>query len=73
MEMEDFDDGWDYDEMGFDARGLIRSHEDDKLYSAIGKAAQRMPRLRFLVFKFRDETPGQVDSYSQCEGSVKVT
>ncbi|KAF7118654.1 hypothetical protein CNMCM5793_008192 [Aspergillus hiratsukae] len=58
VEMEDFDDQWDYDEMGFDRRGLIRSDEVDKLYSAMGKAAQRMPRLRFLVFKFRDETPG---------------
>ncbi|RHZ49205.1 hypothetical protein CDV55_101705 [Aspergillus turcosus] len=61
VEMDGPDDQWDYDEMGFDARGLIRSHEVDKLYSAIGKAAQRMPRLRFLEFKFRDETPRQVD------------
>ncbi|GFG23715.1 hypothetical protein IFM61606_03603 [Aspergillus udagawae] len=56
MEMEDFDNGWDYDELGFDARGLIRSDEVDKLYSAMGKAAQRMPRLRYLHFGFRGET-----------------
>ncbi|GIJ91463.1 hypothetical protein Asppvi_010429 [Aspergillus pseudoviridinutans] len=56
MEMEDFDNGWDYDELGFDARGLIRSDEVDKLYSAMGKAAQRMPRLRYLEFGFRSGT-----------------
>ncbi|KAF7166689.1 hypothetical protein CNMCM5623_000233 [Aspergillus felis] len=56
MEMEDFDNGWDYDELGFDARGLIRSDEVDKLYSAMGKAAKRMPRLRYLEFGFRGET-----------------
>ncbi|GIK04040.1 hypothetical protein Aspvir_008115 [Aspergillus viridinutans] len=56
MEMADFDNGWNYDELGFDARGLIRSDEVDKLYSAMGKAAQRMPRLRYLEFGFRGET-----------------
>jgi hypothetical protein len=61
VEMEDPDDQWDYDEMGYDARGLIRSDEVDKLYSAMGKAAQRMPRLRFLEFRFRGETPSQED------------
>jgi hypothetical protein len=55
MQMEDFDDGWHYDELRFDARGLIRSDEVDKLYSAMGKAAQRMPRLRYLEFGFRGE------------------
>ncbi|KAF4215052.1 hypothetical protein CNMCM5878_008511 [Aspergillus fumigatiaffinis] len=55
MEMEDFDDGWDYDELGFDARRLIRSDEVDKLYSAMGKAAQRMPQLRYFEFSLRGE------------------
>ncbi|RHZ67978.1 uncharacterized protein CDV56_109650 [Aspergillus thermomutatus] len=61
MEMEDFDSGWDYEEMGFNTRGLIRSDEVDKLYSAMGKAARRMPRLRYLEFRFRGETPTQED------------
>jgi hypothetical protein len=55
MEMEDFDDGWDYDELGFESRGLIRSDEVDKLYSAMGKAAQRMPQLRYLEVSLRGE------------------
>ncbi|PLB51992.1 hypothetical protein P170DRAFT_506899 [Aspergillus steynii IBT 23096] len=46
-------DMWTAHEYG--KRGLMKNHQLDKLYQAMGRAARQMPRLRLLSFTFRGE------------------
>ncbi|KAI9926940.1 hypothetical protein MW887_003318 [Aspergillus wentii] len=46
---------WEYETYYFGPLGIINSHEVDKLYIAIAKAAHQMPRLRRLYHLFRGE------------------
>ncbi|OJJ78801.1 uncharacterized protein ASPGLDRAFT_78010 [Aspergillus glaucus CBS 516.65] len=52
---ENFTEPWEYDSEYYAKRGLIKSSQVDKLYKAMGHAAQKMPRLRRLKFSFRGE------------------
>ncbi|KAE8151452.1 hypothetical protein BDV25DRAFT_171472 [Aspergillus avenaceus] len=49
------EDYWEYDTDYFAMRGLVKSNELDRIYSAMGHAAHRMPRLRRMEFSFRWE------------------
>ncbi|THC93334.1 hypothetical protein EYZ11_007190 [Aspergillus tanneri] len=46
---------WHYDREYYALRGLIKSHDVDRLYESMGLAVRRMLRLRKLRFSFRGE------------------
>ncbi|KAL2843052.1 hypothetical protein BJX68DRAFT_157804 [Aspergillus pseudodeflectus] len=52
----DPDQGWDYDTGHYGYREIMRRDAADEMYSSMGRAARRMPRLRRLEFSFRAET-----------------
>jgi hypothetical protein len=52
----DPDQGWDYDTGHYGYRDIMRRDAADEMYSSMGRAARRMPRLRRLEFSFRAET-----------------
>ncbi|CEN61018.1 hypothetical protein ASPCAL07688 [Aspergillus calidoustus] len=52
---DDPDQDWEYDFGDYGPRQDIKRHEAQKMYVAMGRAAQRMPKLRRLDFTFRAE------------------
>ncbi|KAL4905035.1 hypothetical protein BDW74DRAFT_178045 [Aspergillus multicolor] len=68
---DDPDQDWQYEGGYYGPRGPIRADEANKMYTAMGLAAQRMPRLRILDFSFRAENnEGGPDRWLRFEKDV---